>query len=31
LTYADIDIWEIHEAFAAQVLAHIKALEIQRS
>ena len=27
LTYADIDIWEIHEAFAAQVLAHIKALE----
>jgi acetyl-CoA C-acetyltransferase len=27
LTYADIDIWEIHEAFAAQVLAHLKALE----
>ncbi len=27
LRYADIDIWEIHEAFAAQVLAHIKALE----
>jgi acetyl-CoA C-acetyltransferase len=27
LTYSDIDIWEIHEAFAAQVLAHIKALE----
>jgi acetyl-CoA C-acetyltransferase len=27
LVYADIDIWEIHEAFAAQVLAHIKALE----
>jgi acetyl-CoA C-acetyltransferase len=27
LTYADIDIWEIHEAFAAQVLAHIMALE----
>jgi acetyl-CoA C-acetyltransferase len=27
LTYADIDIWEIHEAFAAQVLFHIKALE----
>jgi acetyl-CoA C-acetyltransferase len=27
LTYADIDLWEIHEAFAAQVLAHIKALE----
>jgi acetyl-CoA C-acetyltransferase len=27
LTYADIDLWEIHEAFAAQVAAHIKALE----
>ncbi len=27
LTYADIDIWEIHEAFAAQVLFHIKALD----
>lgn len=27
LTYADIDLWEIHEAFAAQVLAHLKALE----
>jgi acetyl-CoA C-acetyltransferase len=27
LAYADIDLWEIHEAFAAQVLAHIKALE----
>ncbi len=27
LAYSDIDIWEIHEAFAAQVLAHIKALE----
>ena len=27
LTYDDIDIWEIHEAFAAQVVAHIKALE----
>ncbi|HQR16097.1 MAG TPA: acetyl-CoA C-acyltransferase [Nitrospira sp.] len=27
LTYADIDLWEIHEAFAAQILAHIKALE----
>ena len=27
LTYGDIDIWEIHEAFAAQVVAHIKALE----
>ena len=23
----DIDLWEIHEAFAAQVLFHIKALE----
>ena len=27
LTYADIDLWEIHEAFAAQVVAHIKAME----
>jgi acetyl-CoA C-acetyltransferase len=27
LTYADIDLWEIHEAFAAQVEAHILALE----
>src|SRR4030095_63711 len=26
-TYGDIDLWEIHEAFAAQVLFHIKALE----
>src|SRR2546426_9470745 len=26
LSYADIDLWEIHEAFAAQVLAHIEAL-----
>jgi acetyl-CoA C-acetyltransferase len=26
LTYGDIELWEIHEAFAAQVLAHIKAL-----
>ncbi|HEY1749830.1 MAG TPA: thiolase family protein [Caulobacteraceae bacterium] len=25
LTFADIDLWEIHEAFAAQVLANIKA------
>jgi hypothetical protein len=25
LTYADIDLWEIHEAFAAQLLFHIKA------
>lgn len=27
LRYDDIDLWEIHEAFAAQVLFHIKALE----
>ncbi len=27
LAYADIDLWEIHEAFAAQVVFHIKALE----
>lgn len=27
LAYGDIALWEIHEAFAAQVLAHIKALE----
>jgi acetyl-CoA C-acetyltransferase len=27
LAYRDIDLWEIHEAFAAQVLFHIKALE----
>jgi acetyl-CoA C-acetyltransferase len=27
LAYADVDLWEIHEAFAAQVLFHIKALE----
>jgi len=27
LAYGDIDIWEIHEAFAAQLLFHIKALE----
>ena len=27
LAYADIDLWEIHEAFAAQVLFHIKALD----
>jgi acetyl-CoA C-acetyltransferase len=27
LVYDDIHLWEIHEAFAAQVLAHIKALE----
>ena len=27
LTYNDIQLWEIHEAFAAQVLAHLKALQ----
>ena len=27
LGYGDIDLWEIHEAFAAQVLFHIKAWE----
>jgi len=27
LTYADVGLWEIHEAFAAQVLATIRALE----
>ena len=27
LRYSDIHLWEIHEAFAAQVLYHIKALE----
>ena len=27
LTYADIDLWEIHEAFAAQVAFHLKALQ----
>ena len=27
LKFADIALWEIHEAFAAQVLCHIKALE----
>jgi acetyl-CoA C-acetyltransferase len=27
LRYADIDLWEIHEAFAAQVLANVAALE----
>jgi len=27
LSYGDIDLWEIHEAFAAQLLFHIKALE----
>jgi acetyl-CoA C-acetyltransferase len=27
LIYTDVDLWEIHEAFSAQVLFHIKALE----
>ncbi|MBV8082874.1 MAG: acetyl-CoA C-acyltransferase [Candidatus Eremiobacteraeota bacterium] len=27
LNYADVQLWEIHEAFAAQVLAHIKLLD----
>lgn len=27
LRYADVELWEIHEAFAAQLLFHIKALE----
>ena len=27
LTYDDIGLWEIHEAFAAQVAAHVRALE----
>lgn len=27
LSYADIDLWEIHEAFAAQVLATVRALD----
>jgi len=27
LTYGDIDLWEIHEAFAAQVAFHLKALQ----
>jgi acetyl-CoA C-acetyltransferase len=27
LTYADIALWEIHEAFAAQVATHLKALQ----
>jgi len=30
LAYADVDLWEIHEAFTAQVLFHIKALESER-
>ena len=30
LAFGDIDIWEIHEAFAAQVLFHMKALEDER-
>ena len=27
LSYADIDLWEIHEAFAAQVAFHLRALQ----
>jgi acetyl-CoA C-acetyltransferase len=27
MTYADVSLWEIHEAFAAQVLSHIAAWE----
>jgi hypothetical protein len=27
LTFDDIALWEIHEAFSAQVLCHLKALE----
>jgi acetyl-CoA C-acetyltransferase len=27
LKYADVALWEIHEAFAAQVLAHLEVLE----
>jgi acetyl-CoA C-acetyltransferase len=27
LTYADITLWEIHEAFSAQVLCHLRALD----
>jgi len=30
LTYADIHLWEIHEAFAAQVAFHLKALQDAR-
>jgi acetyl-CoA C-acetyltransferase len=30
LTYADIHLWEIHEAFAAQVAFHLKALQDTR-
>jgi acetyl-CoA C-acetyltransferase len=30
LSYRDIDLWEIHEAFSAQVLFHIKALEDEK-
>ncbi len=30
LTYADVQLWEIHEAFAAQVLYQLKALESPR-
>jgi acetyl-CoA C-acetyltransferase len=30
LNYQDIDLWELHEAFSAQVLFHIKALEDEK-
>jgi acetyl-CoA C-acetyltransferase len=30
LTYADITLWEIHEAFSAQVAFHMKALEDEK-
>jgi acetyl-CoA C-acetyltransferase len=30
LSYRDIDLWELHEAFSAQVLFHIKALEDEK-
>jgi acetyl-CoA C-acetyltransferase len=30
LTYADIDLWEIHEAFAGQLAFHVKAWESEQ-
>ena len=30
LRYEDVALWEIHEAFAAQVLCNVKALEDER-
>ena len=30
LSYGDIDLWELHEAFSGQVLFHMKALEDQK-